>query len=213
MNNIDLDKDFIHKDDLVVKTKTYLFLPSEGKEMKIEYPELAEIAEFAPLTNSELILVWCIANNTSPYFLGKAENVESKMIEFVKKALEISGVGKRLNDYARNEYLTFMFPQKIKTACSRMKLFKPSLRMRAKMMNEKMFENMEKMVEISQEEMKEMTPSEKLEYLKIVKSASENLQTLVPEIESSYGVKEAVKKSGAQLNAQATIMDLILAGD
>lgn len=211
---MDISKEFnLPTGQLGVKTRTYLFLPSEHKDMKIEYPELAEINEFAVLTNSELILVWCLANASSPYELSKAGDDKTKAVNLIKSALETSGLGKKLSDLEKNYYLTFMYPQKVKTAMQRMKLFRPSLRMKAKLMNEKMFENMEKMVDIAQEELQEMSSSDKLEYLKIVKAATENLQTLVPEIEASYGIKEVKKKSGATTTAQPTIMDQILSAD
>jgi chloramphenicol O-acetyltransferase len=97
-------------------------------------------------------------------------------------------------------------------AVKRMEKFEPSVRMKAKMINEKMFKNIERMVDVSEEEFKAMSLDEKKRYTDFAKNVTNMLDELVTSQENAYGVKTFKKKSDSEkLGNSPTLMDRVLA--
>jgi len=188
--------------------KTYLFIPTEGKDMKAEYPELSTIAEFAMLKNTEMVFVWLIGNKTSP--LHRA-NEKDRQLAF-KNALQWSGLEERLDLNTRALYAAGTFPTSIQAAIRRMEGFVPSYRMKAKLMLEKTFENLSKMVDVSEEELKMMDIETKKKYADFAKVVTNVLDDQVAALENAYGVKEVKRhKKAAGDKSPATLMDKVMA--
>jgi hypothetical protein len=189
--------------------KTFIFLPVANKDMKGEYPELMQVEEFQMLTDVELRFVWLLGNKTSPFCLAN-ETVEQEREIKREKALKASKLYDKISDKQRDEYYKGRFGQKIHNAIQRMLLFNPSLRMRAKLMNETMFNNMEKMVQLTEEELERMTVDDKKLYGSMCKTISENIDTLLPQVENAYGVREIKRKKGDPNIKEPTLMDEVL---
>lgn len=184
------------------RSKTYLFIPTDGKDMKSEYPELGDIPEFTLLNNFELVFVWCVGNRTSPL----RDELDPR-IKY-KKALEWSKLDKKLDLQTATDYSAGKFPTKISAAINRMAMFVPSIRMKAKIMSEKMFSNLERMVDISEEEFKAMGIEDKKKYADFTKTVTNELDELVVSLENAYGVKDVKRKKGdTAKNAVPTLMD------
>src|SRR5689334_12888317 len=73
-------------------TKTFIFVPADGKDMRAEYPELNTVDAFVTLSNAEMIFVWLLANKTSPLH---PDNFPKRSTA-TKKALEWSKLTKLL---------------------------------------------------------------------------------------------------------------------
>lgn len=184
--------------------QTYLFIPTDGKDMKSEYPELGQVPEFSMLSNAELVFVWCMGNRTSP-LMSVADRPKAWSL-----ALEWSGLIPRLSANEIENFKKGIFPSKISTAINRMGFFIPSIRMRAKLMSEKMMSNLETLVDLSEEEKARMTLSEKTSYAGLVKTITNEMDDLIVSLENSYGVKEIKKKKGEQGTPVRTLMDEVM---
>lgn len=186
--------------------RTYLFVPADGKDMKVEYPELAAIPEFNILSNDQLAFVWWVANRTSPL---EGKNDDSKKIRL---ALEYSGLVAKLDQSQISDYYALRFPPAITNAISKMRTFSPSVRMRAKAISEKLLRNLEIITDISEEELKVMDTSQKNSYASLAKNVVGVMDELIASTENAYGIKEKYKTSTGKGDGAAgpTIMDRVI---
>lgn len=189
--------------------KTFIFAPVEGKDMRNEYPELQTIPEFLFLNEEEMRFVWLIANRTSPFNVIGEHN-QAKKGEAYRGALKHSGLGKKIGDAQSKEIGSGILPDKLHKGAKRMEIFNPSIRMRAKLMAELMFANQEKMISITEEELKVMGVGDKKDYASLCKNIADNLENLVPQLENAYGVKDVGKSKGKGESGGPTLMDIVL---
>jgi len=174
-----------------------LFKPG-NRNIKIEYPELSDIPEFEGLNTMELKFVWYFANRTSPHY--NDTNITRK----ISKALKDS-YGNSIDDDLRAKYLSESFPHKIKTAIKRMEEFNPSHRLKAKLSLERIFENLQKLVNIGEEDLIEMELNNKKDYVALAIKISESMPGIVRQLEEGFGV-EYTKTSKAKSN-EPSLMD------
>lgn len=197
----------INFDDFNIgRAKTFVFIPADGKDMRTEYPELRSIDAFASLSNNELIFVWLVGNRTSPLYLGDSKNRKDS----IRKALDWSKLTEHFQPAVLSEFINEQFPTKIQSAINKMTSFNPSVRMKAKMMTEKMLGNLSKMVDVSEEELSDMTLQEKSSYAGLVKTITNSLDELIVANEDAYGVKLIKRKESALKNQDKTLMDSIM---
>lgn len=208
MDTIDLNLDDLNGLLDTPQTRTFIFLPITGKDMVGEYPELRYIEEFSKLMDVELRFVWMVANKTSPFCCANEPTEITKFTKY-ESAIKYSGLEKKISEKTKAEYLQGRFTQKIHDAIAKMYVFNPSLRMRAKLMNETMFNNLERMTMITKEELEKMTVGDKKDYASLCKIVTDNIDTLLPQVENAYGVKE-VKKKGPSGTKEPTFMDIAL---
>ena len=182
--------------------KTYLFVPTDGKDMKTEYPELGNIPEFNILSNAELAFVWLMGNRTSP-LISNPNREEAR-----EKALMMPGLKKKLQPGDLDNYKRGIFPSKISTGIMKMGMFNPSIRMRAKQLSEQMFKNLEALIQLSEEEKSKMTLSERKTYAELVKTVTNEMDDLIVTLENAYGIKE--NKRVAKESNGTTLMDKVL---
>jgi hypothetical protein len=178
------------------KVPVKIFEPSE-KMMKLEYPELQDITEFESLDDAELKFVWYYANPTSPY---ATDSNEARKISQCLKAF-----GGTLSDEAENRYRSLNFPDKVKTAIDRMSKINVDARSSAKNTVQKVFDNLNRMINIPDSDWAEMTYESKKSYVALSLKVTESLPALVEKMEQGFGVSE----SGISLfkSDGATIMD------
>lgn len=200
--NFDLDVD----DLKIPGHKTYIFVPADGKDMRAEYPELNNIEAFVTLSNAEMVFVWLMANRTSPLCAGNHPDRKKA----TAKALAWSKLNKLLDNKTLLDYGEQKFPTKLVNALNKMMAFNPSVRMKAKLMTEKMLLNLSKMVDVSEEELKEMSLSEKASYAGLVKTITNSLDELIVSTEDAYGIKVIKKREVNKQNQGQTLMDSIL---
>ena len=188
------------------KTKTFLFVPSDGKDMRTEYPELGSIPEFATLTNTHLVFVWLVGNRTSSLNIADDFDKQNK----IHKALKLSKLWDKLSTEDLSNYGFGRFPQNIQSAIQKMMSFNPTARMRAKIISEKMFSNLEKMVDVPEEELSEMSLAEKNAYSNLVKNVTNVIDDLIVSNEEAYGVKIVKKRAANNSDKAMTLMDAVL---
>lgn len=173
-----------------------IFEPSD-KDMRIEYPELNDIPEFEGLSGTELKFVWYWSNRTSPYCGMK--NIKFKTTKCISASF---GDGAKKEQYSR--YMANSFPEKIRIAMDRMERFSPSTRLRAKLTIEKIFENLEKITEITEEDFMDL--QSRKEYANLAVTVTKNMGDMVKQMENAFGVKYSGKEEGDNTKGP-TMMD------
>jgi hypothetical protein len=161
-------------------------------DLRLEYPELADVDEFKSLKAKEVRLCWLLGNRTSPiYSLSKRERVV--------KALELT-YGK---DYAIRKDLGGIIngdlPDEIVAGIKKMESFNPEYRLRAKLMSQYMFEVLNEMIVLDSVTLAGMDIDEKKKYTDLVVKVYGELPQMVKTLESSYGAKVVERKTRKQV--------------
>lgn len=181
-----------------------LYEPKNNKDLRIQYPELHDIPQFKPLTKNELSLTWYYSNPTSPYYfltLGHEKSVE----------LSIKAVFESIDNVEKDFYLMWLskkWPSYIQDAIEKWKSMRPEFRSRSKKMIEKMIVNLERMVDVSDDDFiqfdNEGNPTKKVDwsarnqYANFCRTTSQMLPDLIATSEQGFGVttKDKDKKPG-----------------
>jgi hypothetical protein len=161
-----------------------LFKPSDGNiSLKDEYPELTDIGEFRDLSDDELIFCYNMGCPTSKLFGTKNEKAK------IQSALTYS-FGKNISDAERTKFLNNNYPEKLRVAIARFKQFRPSARMRAKIMVDKVFDNFESIVNPGEQYMTAMKNDVDLQSKYVTNSIKvvEALKDLIKTKEAGFGV-------------------------
>ena len=182
-----------------LKEDFFIFYPSK-KSMKTEYEELDDVVEFKDLSNRELVFVWWYANQTSPYF--DIKDLKHKTALCIREAF-----GSKLSKEDIDSFVEGNFPERISLAIPVMKRFSPSVRMKAKMMKEKIMSDYMQLLSVNVKDLDEKAVKAYVDMTKIISPA---LKELVADIENSFGVKI---KNGKQLSSEDNEMDIILSSD
>lgn len=174
------------------EARVILFGMETDGDLRIEYPELAEMPEFQGLKVKEVRLSWLLGNRTSPiYRLSKKDRIF--------KALEIV-YGKY---YDRNKELQGIIngdvPENIKNGIRKMELYNPEYRLKAKLMSQYMFEILNDMILLDTTTLATMDIDEKKKYTDLVVKIHSELPDMVKRLETSYGVKTIERKSKKQV--------------
>lgn len=165
--------------------ETYVFRPTD-KELKVEYPELAEIAEFIDLDDRELRFVWYFSNPTSP-IAGKS--MKPKLIESINL-----GFAGKIEEGERLKLVNGKIPDHLKAAIERMKLVSVSIRTQAKIYLNQAFENIQKLIHIDPEVLEGLDFSQKKHYIDLMLKVQDELPKLVDKLERGFSVIEIPKK-------------------
>jgi hypothetical protein len=185
--------------------KFLLFGPKNEKDLKRQYPELGNVAEFQKLTIGELLFVWWYSNPTSP--LVTDNNVSDKIR--VGYAYEEAFKSHPDEDRKKN-YFSLNFPDRIRLAIDKMKSFNPSARIRSRMIVEKILENFELMVNVDIDDFvtidektnaREINFTARNNYVNSCSKISETLPQLIEQVEQGFGVTES--KSGEEGTTKA----------
>ena len=182
-----------------------LFEPKQGKEMKTEYPELAEITEFAVLRDAQIRFVWYYASSCSDIKeLHKEQRIK---VALERSKYDLSLRGKELSDTMNGRFLP-----EISAAVKKMESFQPSLRARSKTMLQQMFDNIEDMAKVPKEidgkpinEVMEF--SDRKAYVDFAKNSIGVLDDLIVKIEQS-GVTKKTKQQ--EKGSGPNLMDRVI---
>ena len=170
-----------------------LFGHETDQDLLLEYPELAEIAEFKGLSPKEVRLCWLLGNRTSPIY-GQS-NKKARLA----KGLELV-YGK---NYERHRDLSWLkegeMPQDILKGIKRMESFNPEYRLRAKLMSQYMFEVLNDMILLSDADILAMDIDEKKKYTDLVVKIHSELPDMIKRLETAYGVKTYERKTKKQV--------------
>ncbi len=195
LNKKQSSSDLFKKDTGITEEEDYfVFLPSK-RDMKTDYPELARVIEFKDLTNKEMVFVWFHSNQTSPYFEMEAKH---------KTALSIKEAwGDKLTREDIDAYLDGNFPEKIRLALERMKKYKPSVRMKALMMQEKTMADYQI---ILAKNISGLEPKAQSDYIDMINKINKALPELINSIEEGFGIKIRSGKDFVTENEMDTIL-------
>jgi len=184
-----------------------MFEPS-GNDMRKDYPELNNFKEFADLKAREIKFCWYMGNKTSPLVKKKLKGKDLVLaavnICYDERAIEVN---KTVQGIIEGD-----IPQGILNGITRMASFNPSYRLRAKWMNEYVFEKLNSLVVLDEmaETAMNIDPDQKKKYADLAIKISSEMPDLVTRMESGYGVKlEKNTKSGEILTSLSEQTDRI----
>lgn len=165
------------------------------RDMFVDYPELAEYEEFAELKPRELRFCWLVGNRTSPLIsLDKEPRVRAAIKQVY------GDVGSQKVRPEVKSMLDGKIPEKILNAINRMASFNPSYRLRAKLLDEYIFEQLNALVVISDKDRERMAvdTDEKKKYSDLVIKVSSEMPNLVKRMEGGYGIRMTKKSNDAK---------------
>jgi len=147
-----------------------------------DYPELKGIKEFR-LSSKQMAFVNLYANPTSEYNDVKPER--TRLEKCIKKAF-----GNSLPENEKAKYLVGEFPSYIISAINKMKSFNPDARFRSRAIINKVFDKLEGLVDMEDEEMKKLQIEDKKRYAELLIKIAEGQQGLISQLEGGYGITE-----------------------
>lgn len=176
----------IEEADLVI------FGLSTDRDLRIEYPELAEINEFKKLNKKEVKFCWLVGNRTSPIY-----NLDSRDTK-IKRALSLT-YGNLWNK--KEELIAISngdIPTHIQLAIERMLVFNPEYRLRARLMTQYMFDTLNEIV-VLDTPISEMDIEERKKYADLLVKVHGDLPKLVQTLETSFGAKVISRKTKTEV--------------
>lgn len=172
------------------KEKIKLFEPSD-RDMKLEYPELAETEEFVNLSAREMKFVWYYANSTSPIsHYSNAKRLEKS----ISLAYQSFSDRKELDDVKKGKF----YPE-LKDAIKRMESYNISYRLRARMNNEHIFDNLTSMTMKSNSDLEQMEIDDQKKYADLCIKVSKEMIDIIRNIENSGIKKEEIQNKKADV--------------
>ena len=160
------------------------------KPYRSDYPELNDIDEFDGLSDAVLVYLWHFACRESP-FKGLPEGERSAAS--IIAAEKLSKLSK--HDAKRFSNLEFL-PQEL-TAIDRMGRFNVDVRKKAKEISEKIFNNLQFLINMEEEDLKTLEMSEKKAYSSMVIDIHKQMPDLVLTKEVGFSVRN--KKAGTAI--------------
>ena len=179
-----------------------MFEPSQ-RDMRLDYPELSEVNEFEHLNARELKFCWYVGSRTSPL-----ANIPKK--KRVQVAANTAWGGYHADRKEVKELASGKIPDNIMKAIKKKSSYNPSVRLRAKFMQEYIFDKMQSIIIISDDELKEMDADEKKKYADLTLKVSSELSSVVNRMESGYGIRAKKAESKPKKSViKRTISDII----
>ena len=177
-----------------------LFGVQSDKDLRIEYPDLAEDDVFGKMKVKEVRLCWLLGNRTSPiYKLSKKDRLV--------KGLQLVYGHHYESQKDASEMLLGNIPDQIREGISRMETFNPEYRLRAKLLSQYMFDVLNDMIVLDFSTIASMDIDEKKKYTDLVIKVHEQLPDMVKRLETSYGVRTIDKNTKKQV--MVTINDVL----
>tara|TARA_R110002020_G_scaffold236386_1_gene448713 strand:- start:2603 stop:3166 length:564 start_codon:yes stop_codon:yes gene_type:complete len=179
-----------------------LFEPT-SRDMELDYPELKGYKELKDLTSREIRLCWLVGNRTSPLSsYEKNKRLKAAINQVYGRA-----------SMKRKEVVAMMegnIPERILLGIQRMASFRPSVRLRAKLINEYIFDQLQEIINVTTEEKSAMDTDEKKRYADLVIKVSSELPEIVSRMEGGYGIKVKENKENNKIKASvADVMDRV----
>lgn len=179
-----------------------LYQPSD-RDMLKQYPELADYPELKDLKPREVKVAWYIGNPTSPMFKD-----HKKLSERIKKSAEYvyNSPGSRERAEVK-EMLRGQLPHHLEQAVIVMESFSLSHRLRAKYMDEYIFEQLSDIIRLDDVTKAAMDTDDKQKYARLATLVSSEMPTLIRRIEGSHGVT-VNNEDSEEFRQHVTVKDL-----
>jgi len=171
-----------------------IFFPNSKRQLSLDYPELYENEDFRKLNRNEQLFVWYYACKASPYH--DLDDIDERLNLCI-----FASFGSKIDKNIKAKYMAEKFPEKIQKGLDFMSKFEPSLRIRAKILTDKMLINIEKLIDVDVDDADEfknkdgeMDWSKKKAYIDSCEKATKMLPELIRQAEESYGVRSVMRQ-------------------
>lgn len=165
----------------MLKKGYVVFALRSNKELKREYPELAEYDEFKTLNNGEMVFVWAWACRTSPFLDIPEEERLWPCIEWAFKTPQ-------QRETKAKDFANMRFPDHIKAAIRKMEKFNPGLRIQMAADNLHLLKQCQMAI---RQDITSATPEEVEDYMKTATLARKLMADIQKDIEGgNKGVEE-----------------------
>ena len=171
--------------------------------MRLDYPELADYDEFKELSARELKFCWFMGNRTSPLV---RQNLQKKVM--LNRAISESFGKSAKNREDVKQMLAGDIPENIMLGIKRMATFSPSVRLRARFMNEYIFDRLEEVIMLDETVKKSLSMDEKKRYADLLTKVTGELPDVVKQMEGGFGLRVKAKKKSDKAEVKVKIGDL-----
>ena len=158
-----------------------------GRRMTDEYPELAETVEFKGLSDRELKFVWYYSNSTSPL-------VHEEPKRRLRNSLSIA-YGTFINRDELKDVKKGKFSVELQVAMDRMSSYDMSYRLKAKLNDQHIFDNLTLITSMSKSDLLELEPDDRKKYSELCIKVSSEMPDLIQRIEAGYGIKTVISNN------------------
>jgi hypothetical protein len=196
------------------ESKEVLFPPNfkEGRyfltDLRKEYPELNTIDEFKELKTAEMYFVWLYACPTSPLantdLILANRRQRAVRAAFIDQSTNTVRVG--YSEELYNQYMAGVYSEEVNMAIRRMEMFNPNIRYKAKILAETTLNNFMEFVNKDVSEIVET--DERKKYVDMCDKILDALPKLIEKVETGYGIKTVVQKTGIDGVRGKTLMDI-----
>lgn len=179
-----------NKEQKEIEVVLKIFNPS-NKDLRIDYPELADIEEFKAMDPSEVKFCWYVGNRTSPIF-----NLER--LKKVSEAIKIIFPRGNRSDKWR-EIENGDIPEHIVRGIQKMTSFNAENRLKAMILADYTFKQLEKLTYMDDDTLMSLDMDEKKKYSDLVLKINKDLPDLVRNLESGFGVRAEDRSTGKKV--------------
>jgi len=167
---------------MALEVDVVLFGLETSQDLRIEFPELAENEYFKVLKPSEVKFCWLVGNRTSPIF----EKEDQEKFEIATKSC--------FPNYLKKEELKELYngniPDHIQLGIDAMKKFNPELRLRAKMLQHYIFDELNHIIGMkTRTQISLMDVDELKKHSDLLKSIEKDIPNMLKRIEDGNGIK------------------------
>jgi hypothetical protein len=159
-----------------------LFGLETSQDLRIDFPELADNEAFKNLKPKEVKFCWLVGNRTSPIF----EKEDQEKFEIATKSC--------FPNYYKKEELKELYngniPDNIQVGIDAMKKFNPELRLRAKMLQHYIFDELNYIIGMKTRQQVLMMDNDELQkYSNLLKNIEKDIPNMLKRIEDGNGIK------------------------
>lgn len=181
-----------------------LFRPKSARALFEDYPELAKYPEAKELHSQDLLFCWYFACETSPIYRIKDKKGRAKQaIYLAYKSIKKSQGGKTLTTDEEINIENLRFSPKLASGIKMFSKFRLNPRLRAKIITERAFENLEKILNIDADDNNNFLNadggidySKKKAYVDTIAKSMDILPSLIDKLEHGFGVSLSSEESG-----------------
>jgi len=166
-----------------------LFNPTKDKDLRIDYPELAAMDEFKGMEPRFVKFCWYVGNRTSPFFLMPREEKIVKAINLLWHSSMVEKLPSVKALYNGD------FSDEILAGIDRMARFIPENRLKAKILADYTFQQLQKLIVVSDVELKSMSFEDRNRYATLLTKVQRDLPGVINNLETGFGVRVVERKN------------------
>ncbi len=181
-----------------------LFKPKKnGSDLKIDYPELKEYKEFTGMSSQQVLFAYYHSCRASEHYTESGDQHKRVKNSLRDSNLELSPA--ELTAYERSD-----FDETMRLAMDRMERFRPTIRLQARLAQERMFSQLIRMVDQSETDMVSADVDTRKQIIDFIAKANEQLPDLVVAVESGWGITIETTESKKKTGRERKFMDEVM---